>query len=83
MATYSFTLAKCITCNPSSLAIGKAKAKASQLLQLRANKKLVQQQLINGYGNVVLLKDLTNLASSLKRANSSNDLVVVVVHFTM
>ena len=46
-----------------------AKEKASHLLRMRANKKLVQQQLVEQTGNVILLKDLTNNATALKRGN--------------
>ncbi len=56
----------------------KAKEKASHLLRMRANKKLVQQQLVEQTGNVILLKDLTNIAIALKRGKSRNDLDVAV-----
>lgn len=51
-----------------------AKAKAERLLELQANKKLVQHQLSQETGKVVLLKDLTNISSSLKRKVTRNDL---------
>ena len=44
-----------------------AKAKAERLLELQANKKLVQHQLSQETGKVVLLKELTNISSLLKQ----------------
>ena len=35
--------------------------KAAQMLQLRANNKLVQQRLCQETGKVILLKDLANI----------------------
>ena len=55
-----------------------AKEKASHLLRMRANKKLIQQRLVEETGNVILLKDLTNISSGLKRGKSRNDLDVAV-----
>ena len=56
---------------------GAAKEKAQSLLQLKANKKLVQQALCEETGNVILLKDLSNVVN--KRSETSrNDLDIVV-----
>ena len=47
-----------------------AKAKASNLLRMNANKKMVQAQLTQETGNVILLRDLTNIASAAKQGKS-------------
>ena len=39
-----------------------------------ANKKLVQQQITQDTGKIVLLKDLSNLAASAKNSSTKNDL---------
>ncbi len=49
-----------------------AKAKASNLLRMNANKKMVQAQLTQETGNVILLRDLTNIASAAKQGKSRN-----------
>ena len=36
-------------------------------MQMNVNKKLLQQELVQETGNVVLLKDLTNIAYATKR----------------
>ena len=53
------------------------KEKAASLLEMKANKKLVQQTLSQESGSVILLKDLSNLASSMKKS-TKNDLDAVV-----
>ena len=55
-----------------------AKAKATRLLEVKANKKMIQQQLTAETGQVILLKDLTNLSSSLRKGKSRNDLDAAV-----
>ena len=50
------------------------KEKAANLLQMDANKKLVQQQVSQESGKVVLLKDLANIAANSKKGKSKNDL---------
>ncbi len=55
-----------------------AKAKASNLLQMNANKKMVQMQLSNETGKVILLKDLANVVTSAKRGSSRNSVDTVV-----
>ncbi|KAK8783507.1 hypothetical protein V5799_010127 [Amblyomma americanum] len=49
------------------------KVEVRQLMQLKANKKLLKQKIQQDTGKVVLLKDLSNLASPLKPA-TRNDL---------
>ena len=48
--------------------------KAAQMLQLRANNKLVQQRLCQETGKVILLKDLANIANRSRVQQSRNDL---------
>ena len=48
--------------------------KAAQMLQLRANNKLVQQRLCQETGKVILLKDLANIANRSRVQQSQNDL---------
>ena len=55
-----------------------AKAKATQLLEMRANKKMVQQQLCQDTGNIILLKDLSNIATACKQGKSRNDLDITI-----
>ena len=51
------------------------KEKAVALLRMDANKKKVQQQLIEETGKVILLKDLSNLrATNVSSKTSTNDL---------
>jgi len=47
-----------------------AKAKAAKLLEMKANKKMVQHELSLETGNILLLKDLTNIAASLKQGDT-------------
>ena len=49
------------------------KDKAISWLSMKANKKIVQQTLCSESGNVILLKDLSNLAANIKK-NTGNDL---------
>ena len=51
-----------------------AKAKAAKLLEMKANKKMVQHELSLETGNIILLKDLTNIAASLKQGDTRNNL---------
>ena len=57
---------------------GEVKENALSLLQMKANKKLVQEELSQKIGNVILLKDLTNLCSRAKKESTRNDLDTVV-----
>lgn len=52
--------------------------KAASLLEMKANKKLVQQQLAKETGSIVLLKDLSNISTGLKAKKSTNNLDVTV-----
>ena len=64
---------------PKNRALTKdAKAKAAKLLEIKGNKKMIQQQLSFETGKVVLLKDLANLSSSLKKGKTRNDLDTAV-----
>ena len=64
---------------PQQRALNKEeKAKAARLLEMKANKKLVQQQLCQETGNIVLLKDLSNIATANKQRKSRNNLDVTV-----
>ena len=45
---------------------------------MKANRKLVQQQLCQGTGIVVLLKDLFNIATANKQRKSRNNLDTTV-----
>lgn len=56
---------------------GEVRDKAKSLLEMKANKKLVQQELCQETGNIILLKDLSNLVNRRGRA-SRNDLDAVV-----
>ncbi len=56
---------------------GELKEKAKSLLEMKANKKLVQQALCQETGSVILLKDLSNLVNRRERTNR-NDLDAVV-----
>ena len=51
-----------------------AKDKATGLLMMNANRKLVQQQMSQEPGKIILLKDLSNLTTRAKQTNSKNDL---------
>ena len=54
------------------------KEKAISLLRMNANKKLVQKQLIEDSGKIILLKDLSNLKASIKLNQPRNDLDATV-----
>lgn len=41
---------------------------------MKANKKLIQQQLSQETGNIILLKDLSNIATAHNKEKSRNDL---------
>ena len=41
---------------------------------MKANKKFIQQQLTEETGKIILLKDLTNISTSMKEGKSRNDL---------
>ena len=45
---------------------------------MRANKKLIRQQLTQESGKIVLLKDISNIASQAKKRKYRNDLTAVV-----
>ena len=45
---------------------------------MKANKKMVQQQLCQETGSIVLLKDLSNIALTARKGKSRNDLDMTV-----
>lgn len=60
---------------PQQRALSKdVKAKATKLLEMKANKKLIQRQITEETGKIILLKDLTNISSAMKDGKSRNDL---------
>ena len=58
------------------------KEKVKQLLQLKANKKMVKDDLQSSTGKVVLLKDLSNLMTKTKSESTRNNLEVAVKQLT-
>ena len=52
------------------------------MLSLKANKKLVQDNLTKTTGKVVLLKDLSNIATKMKSGHTRNDLQECVKRLT-
>ena len=58
------------------------KEKAKQLLQLKANKKMVKDDLQSSTRKVVLLKDLSNLMTKTKSESTRNNLEVAVKQLT-
>jgi len=50
------------------------KEKVASLLQMDAYKKLVQQQISQESGKIVLLKDLVNIVANSKKGKLKNDL---------
>lgn len=57
------------------------KAKAISLLSMKANKKMIQHALCQETGNIILLKDLSNLVSTTKKT-PGNDIDVVTKELT-
>ena len=53
------------------------KDRAAKLLHMNANKKKVQQQLSEGMGKVILLKDLSNISKAAKKNITRNSLDTV------
>ena len=58
------------------------KEKAKRLLQLKANKKMVKDDLQSSTWKVVLLKDLSNLMMKTKSESTRNNLEVAVKELT-
>lgn len=54
------------------------KEKVAALLHMKANKKLVQDQLSTETGKVILLKDISNIATAAKQGRSRNNLNTTV-----
>ena len=55
------------------------KDEAKVMLQMKVNKKLLQQHLSSSTGKVVTLRDLTNVQAELNNGNSGNDLDALVM----
>lgn len=56
--------------------------RAEELMRLQANKKLVQHQLAPEMGKVILLKDLSNIATNMKKGNEKNNIPSLVKTLT-
>jgi len=54
------------------------KEKAARLLCMKANKKLIQQEISKETGKVVLLKDICNIATAARQGRSRNNLDATV-----
>ena len=54
------------------------KDEAKVMLQMKVNKKLLQQHLSSSTGKVVTLRDLTNVQAELNTGSSDNDLDILV-----
>ena len=54
------------------------KDKATVLLHMKANKKLIQEEISKETGKVVLLKDICNIATASKQGRSRNNLDITV-----
>lgn len=54
----------------------KEKSLVQDLLDVRGNKKIIQEKILGCTGKTTTLKDLSNIAYSMK--NSSNDLCTMV-----
>ena len=54
------------------------KENATRLLHMKANKKLIQQEISKETGKVVLLKDICNMNTAARRGRSRNNLDVAV-----
>lgn len=55
---------------------------AKRLLQLKANKKMVKDNLALSTGKALLLKDLSNIMTKAKSGSSRNDLEAAVKQLT-
>ena len=56
------------------------KEEAKVMLQMKVNKKLLQQHLSCSSGKVVTLRDLTNVQAELNASNTGNSLDALVMH---
>lgn len=54
------------------------KEKATTLLRMKANKKLIQEEMSKETGKVVILKHICNIATAAKQGRSRNDLDITV-----
>ena len=55
-----------------------SKERAVTLLHMKANKKLIQEEMSKETGKAVLLKDISNIAAAAKHGKSRNDLDITV-----
>ncbi|XP_047145569.2 uncharacterized protein LOC124818598 [Hydra vulgaris] len=53
-------------------------AKAETLLGLKANKKLLQRELLNETGKMITLRDLSNIAASAHKSDTRNDITAFI-----
>ena len=58
------------------------KEEVKNLLSVKANKKMIADEVANNSGKVVLLKDITNISSAMKAGVSRNDLEETVQKLT-
>ena len=56
---------------------------AKKLLSLKANKKMIKDRLSKMSGKVVILKDLSNIATFMKSGKTRNDLEAAVRQLTV
>ena len=54
------------------------KAKVTTLLHMKANKKLIQENISKETDKVLLLKDICNIATAAKQGKSRNNLGITV-----
>lgn len=58
------------------------KSQASAMLAMNSNRKLVQSKMMEESGNVVLLKDLSNISAKSSQGSTRNNLESVVQTLT-
>ena len=54
------------------------KTEAAKLLEMKVNKKVLQQRLTRSTGKVVTLKDITNIQTEIRQSSDSNNLDTLV-----
>ena len=59
-----------------------AKQKVASLLQMKANKKLIQQEVSKDTGKIILLNDIYNIATAFKQCKTQNNLDMTVQMLT-
>ena len=58
----------------TTVSIEGSESKAAKLLEMKANKKMVQLEMSQETGNVVLLRDLSNIMVSQRKGKTRNDI---------